>query len=96
MVHRSGGDNPGVMVSERQSQQERAPVACPWCGAVCDDVDGPTHPYGAADLDDYTARAREWASAVWSFWSHEHARIRNMLDAARSDHPSDATRARRS
>lgn len=174
------------MASERDSQRERARVACPSCGAVSDDIEGPTHPYlagvpscwaafgallademarfgyppihglvvdayaaahggdgtdrrdrqsicihlmalcallergetssgrvallrrltarkntwplldrptgvptlshthaaGAIDLDDYTRRAREWASAVWLFWSHEHAGIRNMLDVS--------------
>ena len=47
-----------------------------------------THAGGATDLDDYTHRAREWAGAVWTSWSHEHARISNMLNAwsPRSSH----------
>lgn len=39
------------------------------------------HAAAAADVDDYTRRVREWAGAVWSFWSPEHARIRGLLDA---------------
>ena len=39
-----------------------------------------THAAGAADVGEYTSRAREWAGAVWSFWSDEHARIRGLLD----------------
>lgn len=30
---------------------------------------------GARDLEDYTARARVWATAVWASWSHEHDRL---------------------
>lgn len=40
-----------------------------------------THPAGAADLDEYTARVIEWAGAVWAFWAPEHERIRRLLDA---------------
>ncbi len=40
-----------------------------------------THAAGATDLDDYTHRAREWAGAVWTSWSHEHDRVRCMLNA---------------
>lgn len=40
-----------------------------------------THAAGATDLDDYTHRGGEWASAVWSFWVPAHPRVRNMLDA---------------
>lgn len=39
-----------------------------------------THAAGAAGIDDYTQRAREWAGAVWSFWSPEHDRIRALRD----------------
>lgn len=39
------------------------------------------HAVGAADIDDYTKRAGEWAGAVWAFWYPEHDRIRAMLDA---------------
>jgi len=38
------------------------------------------HAAGAAGAEDYTQRAREWAGAIWSFWSSEHDRIRAMLD----------------
>jgi Family of unknown function (DUF5946) len=37
---------------------------------------------GAVDLDDYGARAREWASAVWDSWAHHHALIRAALSDA--------------
>lgn len=39
-----------------------------------------THAAGARDLEDYTARVRDWADAVWAFWAPEHARIRALLD----------------
>ncbi len=40
-----------------------------------------THLARAADVDDYSRRAAEWARAVWSLWSSEHAHIRDLLDA---------------
>jgi uncharacterized protein DUF5946 len=47
-----------------------------------------THAVGATDVGEYTHRVREWAGAVWSFWSDEHKHITNMLDARsqRSSH----------
>jgi hypothetical protein len=38
------------------------------------------HVAGAAELEDYERRAREWAQAVWDAWSDHHARIRAALD----------------
>ncbi len=40
------------------------------------------HMIGAADLDDYGARAREWARAVWESWAHEQELIRAALSDA--------------
>lgn len=37
------------------------------------------HMLGADSLDDYSARAREWAQAVWQSWAAEHERIRAAL-----------------
>jgi Family of unknown function (DUF5946) len=37
---------------------------------------------GAVDLADYGARAREWATAVWDAWAHEHALVRAALTDA--------------
>lgn len=47
-------------------------------------ADGPgsltvLHMVGAANLDDYERRAREWAAAVWNSWSAQHALIRTAL-----------------
>lgn len=42
-----------------------------------------THLAGAADLEDYTRRAREWAGAVWAFWSPRHGEI-DEIAASRS------------
>jgi hypothetical protein len=43
---------------------------------------------GAADLDDYEQRAREWAAAVWGSWSDQHVLIRtalhSVLDSAKT------------
>jgi hypothetical protein len=39
------------------------------------------HMVGAADLDDYSRRAREWAEAVWASWDTQHAAIRDALEA---------------
>ena len=39
------------------------------------------HMVGAADLDDYSRRAREWAQAVWASWETQHAVIRDALEA---------------
>jgi hypothetical protein len=36
---------------------------------------------GAADADQYGARARAWAESVWRSWAPEHERIRKALDA---------------
>lgn len=35
---------------------------------------------GAADGDQYGARARAWAESVWRSWAPEHERIRRALD----------------
>lgn len=35
---------------------------------------------GAADLHDYTDRARRWADAVWESWAQHHDLIRAALD----------------
>lgn len=53
----------------------------------------PTHPasvtvlrmVGAADLDDYAARAHEWATAVWTSWAGHHAAIRDRLERLRGE-----------
>jgi hypothetical protein len=37
---------------------------------------------GAADLEDYERRAREWAAAVWGSWSAQHELIRREVGAA--------------
>jgi hypothetical protein len=37
------------------------------------------HLVGARDLDDYDARAREWARAVWESWSEHRELIRAAL-----------------
>jgi hypothetical protein len=37
------------------------------------------HMRGAEDLDDYSARAREWADAVWQSWAEQHEMIRAAL-----------------
>jgi hypothetical protein len=37
---------------------------------------------GAAHLDDYEQRAREWAMAVWESWSARHKLIRTELGAS--------------
>lgn len=46
------------------------------------------HMVGAADLDDYEQRAREWAAAVWGAWSDQHVLIRtalhSVLDSAKT------------
>lgn len=34
---------------------------------------------GAPDAEDYGARAREWAMAVWGSWADHHALIRSAL-----------------
>jgi hypothetical protein len=34
-----------------------------------------THAAGAADEAEYAARVREWAEAVWAFWSPQHGRV---------------------
>lgn len=39
------------------------------------------HMFGAADLEDYDRRAREWARAVWESWSSQHELIRAELGA---------------
>lgn len=38
------------------------------------------HMRGAADLDDDTSRAQEWAAAVWDSWREQHDLIRSALD----------------
>ncbi|HXH98455.1 MAG TPA: DUF5946 family protein [Gaiellaceae bacterium] len=42
------------------------------------------HMVGAADLDEYTSRAREWAAAVWDSWREQHDVICSALDEAAS------------
>lgn len=37
---------------------------------------------GAGDLNDYSARAWEWAAAVWGSWADQHSLIRRALDDA--------------
>jgi len=37
---------------------------------------------GAADLDDYGIRAREWATSVWNSWAQHHELIRAAMDSA--------------
>jgi hypothetical protein len=39
---------------------------------------------GAADLDDYERRAREWATSVWGSWSTQHELIHSELSTARN------------
>lgn len=39
------------------------------------------HAAGAADLEDYTTKICEWARAVWTYWTPEHERIRQLVDA---------------
>jgi hypothetical protein len=39
------------------------------------------HMVGAADLDDYERRAREWGQAVWASWDAHQAAVRNALEA---------------
>jgi Family of unknown function (DUF5946) len=34
-----------------------------------------THARDASGLDDYTGRVREWASAVWAFWTPQHPQV---------------------
>ena len=34
---------------------------------------------GADDLDDYDARARAWAQAVWDWWEPQHERVHEWL-----------------
>lgn len=42
------------------------------------------HMVGAADLDDYTSRAQEWAAAVWDSWREQYDLIRAGLDETAS------------
>ena len=38
------------------------------------------HAAAASDLDDYTRRVREWAVAVWTFWTPAHPAVHALLD----------------
>jgi Family of unknown function (DUF5946) len=42
------------------------------------------HMTGAADLEDYERRAREWSIAVWQSWDAQHTLIQNELAAVRN------------
>jgi len=76
---------------------DAARVACPGCGAVLRDIDGPVHSYmltppagfqiTAADVALHSgtpAHAREvraWAVATWSDWRAHHRYIREFSAA---------------
>ena len=54
------------------------------------------HMLGADSLDDYGARARDWAQAVWQSWAAEHEMIRAALaGTAVADSPRGEPATRR-
>ncbi len=86
VVRRITGNNPGVMQSEGK---KAAPVACPSCGAVCDDIDGPTHPYLAATRGCWAAFGAIQADEMARFgYPAIHGLV---VDAYAASHGGDGT-----